>query len=59
MNPDEGYPRARALLKQRFGNDFLIAKTWMKKVTSGKPIVPRTKKGYKIWPMIYKVVLKH
>jgi len=43
MNPDEGYPRARALLKQRFGNDFLIAETWMKKVTSGKPIGPQDK----------------
>ena len=43
MSPEEGYPKAKALLKQRFGNDFLIAEAWVKKVTSGKPIGPQDK----------------
>ena len=40
MQPSEGFARAKALLKQRFGNDYLIAEAWIRKVTSGKPIGP-------------------
>jgi len=43
MNPEQGYPKAKTLLKQRFGNDFLIAEAWIKKVISVKPIGPHEK----------------
>jgi hypothetical protein len=38
MNPVNGYARAKTLLKQRFGNDYLIAEVWIKKIICGKPI---------------------
>ena len=38
MSPSAGYARARALLKERFGDDYRISEMWVKKVTEG-PIV--------------------
>jgi len=38
MGPSAGYAKARALLKERFGNDYKISEMWVKKVTEG-PIV--------------------
>ena len=43
MGPSEGFPRAKAILKQRFGNNYLIAEAWIKRVTTGKPIGPTDK----------------
>ena len=38
MSPSAGYARARALLKERFGDDYRISEMWFKKVTKG-PII--------------------
>ena len=38
MSPSAGYARARALLKERFGDDYRISEMWVKKVTEG-PII--------------------
>jgi len=40
MSPDEGYSRAKALLKSRFGNEYTIAEAWIDKVCSGPGIKP-------------------
>ena len=40
MEPVEGYNRARKLLKERFGNDFVISEAWINKVTDGPMIKP-------------------
>ena len=38
MSPSAGYVKARALLKERFGDDYKISEMWVKKVTEG-PVV--------------------
>ena len=38
MSPSAGYAKARALLKERFGDDYKISEMWVKKVTEG-PVV--------------------
>jgi len=38
MEPDMGYKRAHELLRDRFGNSYVIAEAWMKKVTDGRVI---------------------
>ena len=38
METSRGYRRARQLLKDRFGNDFVIAETWVNKVAGG-PVI--------------------
>ena len=38
MNPDDGYRKAHELLKQRFGDSYVIAEAWLKKVTEGKVV---------------------
>ncbi len=38
MRPEEGYERAKRLLHERFGNDFVIADTWVKKLTNGPAV---------------------
>ena len=38
MSPSAGYVKARALLKERFGDDYKISDMWVKKVTEG-PVV--------------------
>ena len=38
MCPSVGYVKARALLKERFGDDYKISELWVKKVTEG-PVV--------------------
>ena len=38
MPSSQGYKRARALLKERFGNEFLICSSFIEKATSGGPI---------------------
>ena len=35
MSPREGYARARQLLKDRFGNEYVVAEAWVDKVISG------------------------
>ena len=40
MNPSAGYAKARALLKERFGDDYKISEMWVKKVTAGPFIRP-------------------
>ncbi|XP_064635262.1 uncharacterized protein LOC135492633 [Lineus longissimus] len=36
--PAAGYKLARSLLKDRFGNDFVVSQTWVDKITNRKPI---------------------
>lgn len=36
MEPSQGYFRARELLRQRCGDDFLIAEAWVNKVTTNR-----------------------
>jgi hypothetical protein len=38
MQPDEGYIKAKTLLRQRFGDSYVIADAWMNKITSGPAI---------------------
>ena len=45
MDPDAGYLRALELLKQRFGNEFVIAETWISKVTDGGNIKASDREG--------------
>ena len=35
MSLSAGYAKARALLKERFGDDYKISQMWVKKVTEG------------------------
>lgn len=42
MKPEEGYIKARQLLKERFGNEYKIAESWVKKITEGAPIKPNS-----------------
>ena len=43
MEPSEGYKKAKQLLKERFGNDYLITETWIKRIGSFEVISPRDK----------------
>eukprot|EP00057_Strongylocentrotus_purpuratus_P011332 XP_011665806.1 PREDICTED: uncharacterized protein LOC105439021 [Strongylocentrotus purpuratus] len=45
MNASQGYSTAKRLLIERFGDPVVITDSWMKKITSGKQIGPRDKKG--------------
>ena len=45
INPDEGFYKAKYILKERFGNDFVIAEAWITKVTSGSRIRPSDREG--------------
>ena len=45
INPDEGFYRAKSILKERFGNDYVIAEAWITKVTSGSRIRPSDREG--------------
>ncbi|XP_038060478.1 uncharacterized protein LOC119731375 [Patiria miniata] len=45
MQPLEGYKRAKALLKERFGNNYTIAEAWVNKLTEGSSISPHDKKA--------------
>jgi len=38
MEPNEGYERARELLRERFGNSYVIAVAWLKRVSDGRVI---------------------
>ena len=40
IDPEVGYPKAKNLLKERFGNDYVIAEAWMEKVTEGTGLKP-------------------
>ena len=42
MSPSAGYAKARAQLKERFGDDYKISEMWVKKVTEG-PVIRRGK----------------
>ena len=39
MDPEQGYARARRLLKQRFGDSHIITELWIKKLNEGGPRV--------------------
>jgi len=41
MEPAEGYQRARQLLKERFGNDYVITEAWIKKINCFGTIGPK------------------
>jgi len=43
MEPNEGYARARALLKERFGDSYVITEAWLSKVTEGRMLSPHDK----------------
>ena len=45
MEPTKGYAKAKALLKERFGDSYIIADTWVDKVTSLPPIGSHDKAG--------------
>ena len=45
MDPDEGFRKAKELLKNRFGNNFLVSEAWVKKVTQGPPLKPSDRVG--------------
>jgi hypothetical protein len=38
MEPQDGYSKAREILRERFGNDFVITKVWLDRVTTGRSI---------------------
>ena len=40
MNPDEGYVRAKSLLKSRFGDEYVISEAWIDRVTAGTSLKP-------------------
>lgn len=40
MNADEGYKRARELLRERFGDEYMISNSWIAKITQFKVIRP-------------------
>ena len=39
-DPRSGYKRAKTLLQQRFGNDYVIIEAWVGKICNGPPIKP-------------------
>ncbi|XP_071483368.1 uncharacterized protein [Diadema antillarum] len=43
MSPDEGYFKARHLLADRFGNNFVISEAWIKRVVEGPAIQSNSK----------------
>ena len=45
MDVNQGYRRARLLLKERFGNEFVISETWVNKVAGGPVIGAHDKKA--------------
>lgn len=45
LEPKEGYKRAKAILAERFGNPYIIANSWMKKVCNGSQIKPGDREG--------------
>jgi len=48
MDPREGYVTARQLLKERFGNDHVIARSWVDKVVNGPPVKPNNPKSLQV-----------
>jgi len=45
MEPAAGYTKARELLRQRFGNDYLIAEAWVRKISEGGTLKPNDRIG--------------
>ena len=45
MDPEEGYPEARELLKQRYRQSYKIATAYVDKVTKGPAIKSEDRKG--------------
>jgi len=45
MDPKEGFERAKGLLKERFGNNYVISEAWVNKVAKGKMISPHDKEA--------------
>ena len=37
LHPDQGYLKARALLKERFGGEFTVTESWVRKLLDGGP----------------------
>ncbi|KAK4329183.1 hypothetical protein Pmani_000412 [Petrolisthes manimaculis] len=46
MKPDEGYHKARQLLKERFGNDYQISEAWIKKIVDRPVLRSNDKEGF-------------
>ena len=46
MDPEEGYPEARKLLKQGYGQSCKIATAYVDKVTKGPAIKSEDRKGF-------------
>jgi hypothetical protein len=45
MDPTQGDRRALGLLKDRFGNNFMISEAWIDKITGGQPIKSSDPRG--------------
>ncbi|XP_064639787.1 uncharacterized protein LOC135495255 [Lineus longissimus] len=45
MDPSRGYVKARSLLQERFGSNYVIAEAWISKVTEGPVIKPSDHRG--------------
>ena len=56
MSPSAGYVKARALLKERFGDDYKISEMWVKKVTEGPAVRHGEGVAFRNWRMILEVV---
>ena len=48
MDPRQGYMTARQLLKERFGDDHVIARSWVDKVVNGPPVKPNNPKSLQV-----------
>ena len=46
MDPEEGYPEARKLPKQRYGQSYKIATAYVDKVTKGPAIKSEDRKRF-------------
>jgi len=45
MDPDEGYPEARKILKKRYGESYRIATAYVDRVTKGPVLKAEDSKG--------------
>jgi len=59
MEPNEGYKRARELLSERFGNGYVIAEAWLKRVSDGRVIEAQDGEVLKSSLMTYGIASRH
>lgn len=45
MDQAKGWKHVKQILKDRFGNDFIISESWLEKVTNGPIIKPSDQNG--------------